>query len=487
MYCVKDVMIVKDLDAIKTLSDPLRLRILELLIDHQATTKQVSTSLGLSSANIHYHVKELERLGLIRLVDTVEKGGILEKYYRAVANNYYVDHSLGKHDPDNQGAAEAFSHAVMRRRLEEQLQVDLEHLCDRIVHDCLVIKPGEVVRVSGGFHQQDLLETVYEALARAGARPVLAVSSDRVRLASYRNLTEKSLVPGAEPLYGWLKDINAVIEFDEFVDPGIFSEQPAELVELVARRNGLYGARLHELGIRRLNVAFPTRRKAEALGIDFSVLYDSYWRGLDVDYNHLRSIGRTLRERIRQSSTLHITGPFTDLTVKLAGRRPWVDDGVISPNDLAQGHNVSNLPAGEVCVAPLEGTAEGKALFHSATYRGQVLRNIMMEFRQGEVVSVSAEQESDAAPVRSLLFLPADDDRRKLGVFSIGFNPALEKPLGYSLFDYKVNGVAHISVGGNGTLGGTNVSAITWGFLLVNCRVEVDGQAILENGRLLLD
>jgi len=39
-------------------------------------------------------VKELEKQNFIKIVEVVEKGGILEKYYRAVARNYKVDYMI---------------------------------------------------------------------------------------------------------------------------------------------------------------------------------------------------------------------------------------------------------------------------------------------------------------------------------------------------------------------------------------------------------
>lgn len=54
------------------------------------TVTQLGEDLGESPAKLHYHVRELERLGVIHLVETREKGGVLEKYYRAVARNIQV-------------------------------------------------------------------------------------------------------------------------------------------------------------------------------------------------------------------------------------------------------------------------------------------------------------------------------------------------------------------------------------------------------------
>ncbi len=86
---------ITDLDAIKTLADPLRVHILALFIERPMTAKQMADRLKQPSAKIHYHVKELERNGLIKMVETREKGGILEKYYSAVARFFDVHMTVG--------------------------------------------------------------------------------------------------------------------------------------------------------------------------------------------------------------------------------------------------------------------------------------------------------------------------------------------------------------------------------------------------------
>lgn len=87
---------ITNLDAIKALADPLRIHILTLFIQKPMTAKQMADHLGQPSAKIHYHVKELERNGLVKLVETREKGGILEKYYSAIAGFFDVHMTIGE-------------------------------------------------------------------------------------------------------------------------------------------------------------------------------------------------------------------------------------------------------------------------------------------------------------------------------------------------------------------------------------------------------
>ncbi len=74
-------------EQLRGVADPLRIRIFEALAQRPMTATQVGEELNIAAPKAHYHVRELERIGLVRLVETRERGGILEKYYRAIARN----------------------------------------------------------------------------------------------------------------------------------------------------------------------------------------------------------------------------------------------------------------------------------------------------------------------------------------------------------------------------------------------------------------
>src|SRR5262245_40295783 len=80
-----------DLDQIRVLADPLRVRILEELCTEERTTKQVAQRLGEKPTKLYHHVEALERVGLIRLARMRQNRGTIEKYYLAVARQFRAD------------------------------------------------------------------------------------------------------------------------------------------------------------------------------------------------------------------------------------------------------------------------------------------------------------------------------------------------------------------------------------------------------------
>lgn len=86
-------------EQLKAISDPLRLEMLELVAEEARTVKQIAELLGKPATKLYYHMNALEAAGFVKVVETRVKSGIIEKYYRAVAESFQVDRKLLKGGP----------------------------------------------------------------------------------------------------------------------------------------------------------------------------------------------------------------------------------------------------------------------------------------------------------------------------------------------------------------------------------------------------
>jgi DNA-binding transcriptional ArsR family regulator len=85
---------IRDLEALRTIADPLRLRIFEQLAAEPQTVKVVAAKLGLTPGRLYYHFNLLEEHGLIEIRDRHIVGNLVEKVYRAVASRLDVHRDL---------------------------------------------------------------------------------------------------------------------------------------------------------------------------------------------------------------------------------------------------------------------------------------------------------------------------------------------------------------------------------------------------------
>jgi len=88
-----ELAFIRDSSAARSLLDPLRRSILEQLREPGSATS-VAQELDLPRQRVNYHVRELEREGLLRHIQDRRRGNCLERVVRAVARVFVVDPDL---------------------------------------------------------------------------------------------------------------------------------------------------------------------------------------------------------------------------------------------------------------------------------------------------------------------------------------------------------------------------------------------------------
>jgi DNA-binding transcriptional ArsR family regulator len=75
----------------KALSHPMRARILAILNERTASPNEISEMIDERLPNVSYHVRALLDLGTIELVDTAQRRGAIEHYYKALVRPFFSD------------------------------------------------------------------------------------------------------------------------------------------------------------------------------------------------------------------------------------------------------------------------------------------------------------------------------------------------------------------------------------------------------------
>jgi DNA-binding transcriptional ArsR family regulator len=84
---VRDLEIIADPHAAAALLDPRRSRILAVAREPASAT-EIARRLGLPRQRVHYHVRELERAGLLRPAGRRRRGNLIEQRFLATARSY---------------------------------------------------------------------------------------------------------------------------------------------------------------------------------------------------------------------------------------------------------------------------------------------------------------------------------------------------------------------------------------------------------------
>jgi DNA-binding transcriptional ArsR family regulator len=100
---IQEFMVVEDPAAIKLLFTPKYTNILKLIQDQELSLSDIARALDINPGSAHYHLKELEKHGLVKKVREEIKGGVVKKFYRKAARNMSIDVSR----PGNEAVASA--------------------------------------------------------------------------------------------------------------------------------------------------------------------------------------------------------------------------------------------------------------------------------------------------------------------------------------------------------------------------------------------
>jgi DNA-binding transcriptional ArsR family regulator len=93
----KAELLIDDVEQLRVMADPLRLRIIELMGEPPVrswTAKEIAERLAAKQTKLYHHLGLLEEHGFIRVAETRVVSGIVEKRYAVVALSFRVERKL---------------------------------------------------------------------------------------------------------------------------------------------------------------------------------------------------------------------------------------------------------------------------------------------------------------------------------------------------------------------------------------------------------
>lgn len=371
---------------------------------------------------------------------------------------------------------------------EKAKSAKTELLAQKIVNQCANIKEGEFVLVQGGVRDMELLEDIVVNVAKKGGYPLLTVGSDRLTRKFYTEVPVKYDLRAPELDYKILCFIDAVIGINYNEDPLLLADIPAERLAAISQANApvtdlAVSRKIKQVGIG--NGLYPTEARAKQFGITFRELSDIFWKGMNVDYQALEATGNSIRKVLEAGNEIHITNPNgTDLKVKVTDRKIIVLDGIVSDEDLKEGFLGTQvyLPAGEVALSPVPGTAEGKIVVTSDFGSGVEAKDITLVFQKGKLVSMTAKSGIERLKELYNAFAEGKED---FSLIDIGINPNVSIIPGSKLACWMPAGMITIGIGNNLFAGGDNKSVFGYNFHIPGSTLAVDGTILVDGGTLV--
>lgn len=136
---MKETMLIRQLEQVRLLSDPLKLRLIQSFAEGEKTTGQVAAELKQRVTRLYRHVDALHEAGLLEIVRETPKRGTVERSFRAVARRFEVDQSLF-----SQGGKAETAHAV-----RDVLRAGEDEILEAIMRDDETGMEPMVLRLRG--------------------------------------------------------------------------------------------------------------------------------------------------------------------------------------------------------------------------------------------------------------------------------------------------------------------------------------------------
>lgn len=361
--------------------------------------------------------------------------------------------------------------------------MNVQEIAEQLVQKSLRLGPGDHVLIMCWEHTIPMGEALAAACFNVGALPLVTFGSDNLWRATVA-ASDSLLRQSPDPLLAAYDHFTAEIWLGGPKDPAVFEEaSPAKMNAWNEGQKPIWDkARERKMRSAFIALGQATPERARQYGIDYRAWQDSMTDALSVDPTELSSTGQRLANILREGKEVRITGPGTDLSVRLMGRQAQVNDGVVAEADLAIGARFVSLPAGSVWVAPDETSAHGTITFPFAALWGKVLPEFQWTFRGGRLTSFTARENENL--FRTFLDT-AKGAKDQLGSLSIGINPKA-KAVSRSLGESIVEGAVGVGLGANKELGGKLETSFQRSETLPGARVEIDGRVVAENGRVLV-
>lgn len=296
-----------------------------------------------------------------------------------------------------------------------------------VLETCMAVKPGEVVLIiTDTATHLSIASTLYDRAVELGCDPVLMTMEPRE-------------VHGQEP--------------------------PKAMAEAMAAADVVLAPTSKSLTHTqaKINAKMAGARIATMPGISLEMMGSG---GITADFLAIRDTAFELKSRLDSVNEVRITTDLgTDIIFNVKGCDWRVDHGICH-----EPGSSSNLPAGEVFVAPksgngifvVDGSMGGLGILNSP---------LTIKIEDGQATDISGEWAGQFISMIDSVGPPG----RNLAELGIGINPKAHL-IGNVLEDEKVAGTVHVALGDNSAFGGDVVAGIHLDGIITGPTVYLDGE-----------
>jgi leucyl aminopeptidase (aminopeptidase T) len=368
-----------------------------------------------------------------------------------------------------------------------QTAPDAKTTAQTLVDKCVSVKAGDKVLISGTPKNQALLEEIALTCRKAGAFPLVTTQSEQLERRMFDEVPDKYDSQTNELGLRMIDLFNVQISVDSAEVEGLMAgADPKRLAARAAASRPMMDAMMKSKvrSVSLGNGLFPTTVTAKQQGVTLDQLSEIFWSGVNADYSKLHNTGEEVKAKLAKGGEGRLTNPNgTDLTFKLSSPKVFVSDGVVSPEEAAQGGPAAAvwLPAGEVYASPVTGSAEGKVVIDKVHFQGKDIMGLTLTFKAGKLTEMTAK--SGLEPLKAM-YDASGEGKDNFAVVDVGINQSMRIPAGTTLNAWMPAGMVSVGLGDNTWAGGNVKSNFDFSGHIPGCTLTVGGKPVVVGGKL---
>lgn len=365
------------------------------------------------------------------------------------------------------------------------LEIDEKKIAERIVKDFIGVKEDEIVMVRCGEHNLSLAEECALECRKAGAFPMINVTSDRYVKRIYEEVEDRFLEKPQNRFAEISRLIDTLIIIETMKDPENLRNIPEYKRSLTSQARMPVRKAETEKGVRIVVVMYPTPEMARAYNVSYEEYHDRVWKATLYPPDDLYHIGKPLKNILKGKDRIRLTSEKgTDLSFSIKDRPILIDNGEFLEENREEfaDDNLLNIPAGEVFTSIVEDSTEGRIVFDRVFLDGVPVTDLMIRFENGRAVEFSAKENEDKFAEFFETFSPED---KIAGEFGIGINPEVKNVIGCLATDEKIAGTIHLALGANDFYGGRNDTKYHFDMIMDKPTATADDEIFLKNGNFI--
>lgn len=196
-----------------------------------------------------------------------------------------------------------------------------------------------------------------------------------------------------------------------------------------------------------------------------------YYKACLLDYRQLAEAMKPLQARLEETDMIQLKGEGTDIEFSVKDQT-WIPC-----------FGKRNIPDGELFSSPILSSVNGHITYAPSVYQGKPFEYVKLEVRDGVVIDFDSSNNEQLEEI-----LDTDAGARQFGEFSFGLNPVIEEPMYDILFDEKIYGSNHLTLGNDYEIAPNgNESNIHWDLVCIGADVYLDGEKIREGRTFIAD